>query len=417
MRLSYYDATFITPTSLTRGVKALRTYRDRVTKVITTADQTVPEYALAHVCSPTLLTELQAIKAEFKKVKHVFLIGIGGSSLGVEAVHQVLDTGKVSLTVLDTISAAEMTAFEHKIQKIKNPEQIAVCVISKSGKTTETLVNANVALTLLEKTFGKKIYKQVICIGDPKTDLMKTGKRIGAKLFPMPEVVGGRYSVATEAGLIPLTLLGHDVESFIEGVRDAATEEYDSLVAEAAVRIQQYMQKNYSGYTFFAFEKRLETLGAWYRQLFAESLGKATTIKKEVRTKGMVPTIATPVELHSVGQLYLSKTVPVYTDFVTFDDDQNDYPINKKGLGAAFGHFSMQEVATALYAGVIGAYQTAELPYRTTIFDEDLAYSLGVFMAARMREVMYAAHLLEVNAFNQPNVELYKQKTKQVLGL
>ena len=131
----------------------------------------------------------------------------------------------------------------------------------------------------------------------------------------------------------------------------------------------------------------------------------------------MLPTISTPVELHSVGQLYLSGFPGVYTDFVSFDDDHIDFAIPKQSLSQAYGRFSMQEVATALYGGVIKAYQEKQLSYRATVFDENLAYSLGLFMGMRMREVMYIAKLLNLNAFDQPNVELYKNKTRAILGL
>ena len=134
-------------------------------------------------------------------------------------------------------------------------------------------------------------------------------------------------------------------------------------------------------------------------------------------TKGYVPTISTAVELHSVGQLYLSGFAGVYTDFVTFDDQTNNHAIPKKGIPKAYGKFDMQEVATAIYGGVIAAYQEQGLPHRATIFTEDLGYSLGVFMGMRMQEVMYAAELLDVNAFDQPSVELYKDKTREILKL
>jgi glucose-6-phosphate isomerase len=77
----------------------------------------------------------------------------------------------------------------------------------------------------------------------------------------------------------------------------------------------------------------------------------------------------------------------------------------------------MQEIATALYGGVIAAYQDRSLPYRATIFEEALPYSLGLFMAMRLREVMYVANLQNLNAFDQPNVELYKIKTKSILSI
>ena len=88
---------------------------------------------------------------------------------------------------------------------------------------------------------------------------------------------------------------------------------------------------------------------------------------------------------------------------------------NNKLAGQIQG-YTLQEVATALYGGVMAAYQERNLPYRATIFEESLTYSLGLFMGMRLREIMYTAHLLEVNAFDQPNVELYKIKTKEILG-
>jgi glucose-6-phosphate isomerase len=121
--------------------------------------------------------------------------------------------------------------------------------------------------------------------------------------------------------------------------------------------------------------------------------------------------------LHSIGQLYLSGFSGVYTDFVTFDDEKCEYKIPKQGVAKAYGRFTAQEVTTALYGGVIGAYNEKKLPYRTTIFEDNLAYSLGLFMAMRMREVMYVAKLMNLNAFDQPNVELYKQKTRAILSL
>jgi glucose-6-phosphate isomerase len=218
--------------------------------------------------------------------------------------------------------------------------------------------------------------------------------------------------------LVPLALLGHDTDSFIAGVLDAHTEDFESVVAHNAVRLSTYIKKGYQHYNFFAFETRLEKLGMWYRQLTAESLGKATDRAGSSVTKGFVPTISTSVELHSVGQLYLSGFSGVYTDFVTFDDEAYNFKIPKKALTSTYGKFDVQEIATALYGGVIGAYEEKSLPYRSTIFDDDnLAYSLGLFMSMRMLETMYIAELLNLNAFDQPNVELYKDKTRSILGL
>jgi glucose-6-phosphate isomerase len=417
MYFSYFDAESVDEKVIASGVKKLSGYREKVQDVITNHDSTQPEYSLVHVQDPTLHDTLDVLKKQFKGIKHLVLVGIGGSNLGAEAVHKVLNTGTVELHSLDTVSAHDIERLLTKLTSIKNVKKLAVCVISKSGNTAETLVNASVLLEALEARFKKAIYVQTIFIGNQGTDFMKAGKRLGVTTVAMPEIVGGRYSVATEVGLVPLTLLGHDVDAFMAGVQDATNETFETVVAENAARLQHYIQKGYRHYNFFAFESRLATLGAWYRQLFAESIGKETDRAGNVVTKGFLPTISTAVELHSVGQLYLSGFAGVYTDFVTFDDDSIDYQLAKKGIAKAYGGHTAAEVATAIYGGVMAAYQERVLPYRSTIFDENLTYSLGLFMGMRMLETMYVAELMNLNAFDQPNVELYKIKTRQILGL
>jgi glucose-6-phosphate isomerase len=417
MYFSYFDTEFSNEQVIKKHVKTLGTYRIQVTQVVKDRDAAQSEYSLAYAADPALHDKLDDLYKEFKGIKHLILIGIGGSNLGTEAVHQLLGEKKVQLHSLDTIAAYQVQELMAQLKRVKKASQVAVCVISKSGGTAETMINAGVILAALEKQLGKEIYKQTIFIGDPGTGFIKSAKRMGAQAVPMPPVVGGRYSVGTEVGLVPLALLGHNVDSFIAGLLEANNEEYESITAENAARLFVYLGKKYTHYNFFAFEPRLYKLGAWYRQLQAESLGKTHDKKKKPVTKGFVPTLTTAVELHSTGQLHMSGLLPTYTDFLTFDDEDCNYDIPKKGLSRNYGKFNMQEIATAIYGGVIGAYQTKKLPYRATIFTEDLAHSAGLFMGMRMRETMYVAELLGVNAFDQPNVELYKDKTREILGM
>ncbi len=415
MYFSYFDTEIDDEKQVEREVKKLSKYRSHVSDVIADHDASQPEYSLSHLADPGLYDTLEELKKQFKGVKHVIVVGIGGSNLGVEAIHEVLDDGKVTLHSLDTIAPYQIERLLNQLKPVRSAKQVAVCVISKSGGTAETMVNAGVLLDALEKKFKKAIYKQTIFVGNGNTDFVKSGKRLGVHCIQMPEIVGGRYSVGTEVGFVPLMLLGHPVDDIMAGMLDASGEESEPIAAECAARIAIYAKKGYAHYNFFAFEPRLYKLGAWYRQLQAESLGKATTRSGKEMTKGFVPTVTTAVELHSVGQLYMSGFSGVYTDFVTFDDQNCDYKIPNKGVAKKYGKFSMQEVATGIYGGVIAAYQEQSLPYRSTIFTEDLPYSLGLFMGMRMLEIMYAAELLDVNAFDQPSVELYKDKTRAIL--
>lgn len=417
MYFSYLDISSVTEAGQKRGIKKLRRYREHVQTVIQENDTTQSEYSLAHIQSPDLHDTLDKLKKDFKKIEHLVLVGIGGSNLGTEAIHEALPHNKVQLHTLDTVSAFDIQQLLEKLKAVRSVKKMAICVISKSGNTAETLVNAGVLLDALEKKYKKSIYPQTIFIGNPNTDFMKVGKRLKVTTVPIPEIVGGRYSVATEVGLIPIALLGHDTDAYMSGFLDATSEEFESVVAENAVRLVHYMGKGFIHYNFFAFDPRLSKLGAWYRQLFAESIGKEKDRAGKKVSKGFLPTISTPVELHSVGQLYLSGFAGVYTDFVTFDDDSINYSIPKKGVSKMYGKFDAQEVATAIYGGVMAAYKTRSLPYRSTIFDEKLPYSLGLFMGMRMLETMYVAELMNLNAFDQPNVELYKIKTREILGL
>jgi glucose-6-phosphate isomerase len=417
MRFSFSDNDSIASTTLAKDTKKLHTYRQTIEDIISSRNVAKPEYALHYASEPALHETLAAVTKKYAAIKHLVVVGIGGSSLGLEAIHSVLDTGEVKLTVLDTLASNEIDQLHKELSALKKINQVAICIISKSGNTTETLVNASVLLESLKKKWGSALYAQTLFIGNPGTEFIKAGKRLGATCVMMPEAIGGRYSVATEVGLVPMALLKHDVDSFIEGIVTASEPELEEITLTSAVRIYQYIQKGFKHYNFFAFEKRLETLGAWYRQLFAESLGKTIDRDKKPVTKGMLPTISTPVELHSIGQLYLSGFSGVYTDFVTFDDETSDFAIPKTGIAKRFSRFSVQEVTTALYGGVIGAYNEKKLPYKTTIFEDERAYDMGVFMGMRMREVMYVAELMNLNAFDQPNVELYKKKTTSILGL
>jgi glucose-6-phosphate isomerase len=417
MHVTYFDADIITEKKLATELRRLSKYRDIVREIAATGDASRPEYALAAAKDPALHVALAQLAQHFKKCTHVVLVGIGGSSLGLEAIHAALPETGVKLHVLDTVSATTLTQTLALISNRKRVTDLAVCIISKSGTTTETLANAQIVLKELVAVYGKSVYSQCIAVGDAATPLMQFAKRHRMHTVAMPAAVGGRYSVATAVGLVPLTLLRHDVDTFIDGVVDAITPECESVAAEDAARVYRYLVAGAQHYNFFAFEPRLASLGAWYRQLMAESLGKAETRSNKPLTIGCIPTISTPVELHSIGQLYLSGFPGVYTDFVSFDDDTVDFPLSRQGLGGGLGGHTIAGVAAALYGGVVAAYQERQLPYRATVFADDLSYSLGLFMGMRMLETMYIAELMDVSAFDQPNVELYKQKTKAILGI
>ncbi len=417
MLFSNFPDARITEKTLTTTLKKLSVYRQMIAEASLSQNQEVSEYSLYHCKEFELHDAIYRLRSKYKSLKHLVLIGIGGSSLGTEAVHEALGENGVVLDVLDAVSPYKLYQVVDRVTKYKKAKDVAVCVISKSGGTAETLTNASALLEILTKHFGESFHDQVIMIGDSDSKLVAYAKKNKYEYVRMPKIIGGRFSVATAVGLIPLALLRHDVDEFIEGYLAGSETHYEEVAAQNAVQSYHYHKLKYHHLNFYAFDTRLSGLGRWYRQLMAESLGKETTKDGKKQSEALLPTISTPVELHSIGQLYFSGVAPVYTDFVTYDDEENDLKIPKKGgLAGTLAGLSMQELATALYGAVLKAYQERKLPYRTTVFEEDLPYSLGLFMAIRIREIMYTAHLMGVDAFDQPNVELYKIKLREILS-
>jgi glucose-6-phosphate isomerase len=397
-------------------LKRLDSYRSEVAALLSEGLSTRPETVLSYP-TKAVVGELTNLAQKYPHLRQLIVLGIGGSSLGLEAVHEALGKGRVELSVIDMISPPAITALIAKLKRVKKVSHLAVCIISKSGTTTETIANASVLLRILADLWGTAVYKQTFFIGDAGAPLVGVSKKLGAHYWSMPAHIGGRFSVATEVGLLPLSLLGHNVSLFAEGLRRATSPDVEKAVALSSLRLYTYLKSGVRHYNFFAFDHRLAPLGAWYRQLAAESLGKATDKAGKAVTLGFVPTISTPVELHSIGQLYLSGFKGVYTEFLSLDDSGDDYMVGPTVIAPALKKFTLGEISTALYGGVVAAYRSQKLPYHATVLSNDLPLALGEYMGSRMLETIYLAHLMNINAFDQPNVELYKQKTRSLLGL
>ena len=190
-------------------------------------------------------------------------------------------------------------------------------------------------------------------------------------------------------------------------------------MAEAAARLHQHLERGVRNVKLFAFDSRFESIGHWWMQLTAESLGKAEDNDGQPVPLGFIPSGATATNLHSTEQLYFSGFKGVYTDFLTLDKpaDQTFSIPKEPPLAEKYDGKTVAVVSEAIETGVLMAYKDSQLPYRLTKLGSDLEFELGLFMSSRMLEVMYLARLLNLNAFNQPSVELYKYKTREILGI
>lgn len=359
------------------------------------------------------------VVAALLPVRHVVLVGIGGSSRGLEALYHALREDETPvLHVLDELDSA---AVRQTMQLLKGVPlvDIAIVVISKSGTTTETLANADVLLSELSHVFGESIYGRVICVGNAGTPLALFAEHKHIPYVAMPEPVGGRYSVFTAVGLVPMELLGFSTVDFLSGAKKAIERGLTEIKGSAVMSgtlLGFHCMSATKVYVLFSEDSRLDMLMNWYQQLIAESLGKRTNDDTSV---GVVPLPMSPRDLHSTAQLYLSGFEGVFTGFFRSVLPQSQYTISDAGFGSLM---KLNEPRTydrlpkAIMGGVHRSYAAERLMHALHEIEGVTPAALGELMAEKMLEVIFAAHILKVNAFDQPHVELYKEETRRILA-
>ncbi|OGN27891.1 MAG: hypothetical protein A3A33_04625 [Candidatus Yanofskybacteria bacterium RIFCSPLOWO2_01_FULL_49_25] len=314
-------------------------------------------------------------------LKYILLIGIGGPYSGPKAVYDALHHhGDPVMLFASTISTHERAEIERALADIKNSDEVVVIYASKSGTTMETLDNFEYFYDLLIRKLGS-IDERVIAITSEGSQLWKQAQEKKWRLELIPQEVGGRFSVFTPAGIVPLELAGIDVKKFQKGGKAGAEGSAEEI-------FKQY-QQGFRVHNLFLFNPELESLGKWWRQLTGESLGK--------HEKGTLPIVSIGTnDLHSTYQIYLDGPKDIYTTFVSAE------PLPK--------------IVHAILEGVKISYQNRGLPFRHITLPELNAYQLGVFMQTQMNEVIALAKLMGVDAFNQPAVEEYKKEARRLLS-
>ena len=233
----------------------------------------------------------------------------------------------------------------------------------------------------------------------------------------MPDQVGGRYSVFSAVGLFPLALASFNIEKLRSGaanMRDicgkrSSAEDNPAMISASILYLLSLQGKNINDN--FIFLPQLESLGKWYRQLMGESIGKMG--------KGITPTVSMgSVDLHSVAQLYLDGPNDKITTFITgtqaLEDAQVPGELSYNIVPAIRGK-KIFDIMQAIVGGTLIAYKNQGRAYMQIGFEKLDEEALGEFMQFKMLEMMYLGKLFQVNAFDQPAVEIYKKETKKLL--
>lgn len=365
------------------------------------------------------LERVENISKELKSFKKFILIGIGGSNLGTLAIYSslgdfILKSNKRELLFLETIDSLKLRKVATEIN-----ENFAVILVSKSGKTLESLSNFFVILDRLKK-MDRSWTDKIVIITDKKSNLHKFSTKYNLKTLFVPEIVNGRFSVFSSVGLLPLALAGVNLDELLIGAKKALnsclTKDIENNPALVNAVITYYYWKNKIRiYNIFVFSPLLENLGNWYRQLIAESLGK--------EKKGITPLVSIGTrDLHSMYQLFLEGPKDKLTNFIYLfklgDHEIIDLKLPKNIEIKEFRfirNLTFEKLLRAIYLSVKQSYIDFKLPFTENILDKLDEENLGELMEVKMTEIIFLAKLLKVNAFNQPAVEYYKDKIRSFL--
>ncbi|RTL05985.1 hypothetical protein EKK58_07165 [Candidatus Dependentiae bacterium] len=363
--------------------------------------------------------EIQMTKAAYAAL---VIVGIGGSHVGIQAVQQLLhgicnQQHQPLIYYVDTIDPDRLAAVKMcMVSLYQQKKEVLLIIISKSGSTIETIANASVLLFMMSP---QQIAQHVVCITDQDSGLHQWALSCNVRTLHIPKAVGGRFSVFTAVGLFPLACMGIDITELCAGACA-----YDWKQDYAALRAVWFwdaiVHKQIPIHDLFINTHNAYSLGLWYRQLMAETLGKKKIIESGIRHVGIMPTISVmTADLHSLGQLYLAGPQVRLTTFLTVPFMYEDFIEHSAICNATNNHFIVHKkvthIAWAIEKGTMQTYVAQKMCFMHIAFAEKSLYAIGQFMFTAMVEIIYTALLVGINPFDQPEVELYKKSTHDIL--
>ena len=372
--------------------------------------------------------ELSRIKAAAKKIRSdsdvLVCIGIGGSYLGSRAAIEYCVSPNYNLVrknspmivfAGNSLSAAQTA----EVQELLEGRDWSINVISKSGTTTEPAVAFRIFKGMLEEKYGKEeAAKRIYATTDKARGALKTlANTLGYESFVIPDNVGGRYSVLTPVGLLPIAAAGIDIDAMIAGAKKMAKiasvkSPENPCWIYAAVRNALYR----AGYTTeinAAYEPRYRYTAEWWKQLYGESEGKDL--------KGIFPaSVDLTADLHSMGQYIQQGLRNLFETVVTFEDSGANVNVpfdkdNLDGLNFLANH-TLDEVNGMAAAGTRLAHVDGGVPNIHITIDKPSAETFGELVYFFEFSCGLSGYLLGVNPFNQPGVEAYKVNMYALIG-
>ena len=355
----------------------------------------------------------------------VLVLGIGGSYLGSRAAIEFLKPAfanecKDEFPKIYFAGHNLSADYVAELLALIKGRRVAVNVISKSGTTTETAVVFRIIKQWMEKAYGReKARERIICTTDAHQGaLRRLADEEGYKSFVIPDDVGGRFSVLTPVGLVPIALAGIDIRQLVKGAAD-----FEKKCSEPDPR--RNMAYRYAAVRHILGAKgkdieimstmhpSLRYLSEWWKQLFGESEGK--------KHKGIFPAACDfTTDLHSLGQLIQDGKRNIFETFLVVEKERARMTVprltgNCDGLDFLIGK-DLSFINRMAYEGTASAHHDGGVPTMTISIPERTAYHLGQLFYFFEKAVAMSGLLLGVNPFNQPGVEAYKKKMFKLLG-
>ncbi|MDD6175478.1 MAG: glucose-6-phosphate isomerase [Firmicutes bacterium] len=373
--------------------------------------------------------EFARIKAAAQKIisdTDVFIvIGIGGSYLGARAAIEFLKSplynsmNKNTPDIYFTGNSISSTALSQLLD-ICDGKDVSINMISKSGTTTEPAIAFRVLRDYLEKKYGKEeARRRIYCTTDrAKGTLKELADREGYETFVVPDDVGGRYSVLTAVGLLPIAVSGANIDELMQGAAQAQYELNDPDLSKnpcyryAAIRNILY-RKGKAIELLVSYEPSFAMMNEWWKQLFGESEGK--------NQKGIFPaSVIFSTDLHSMGQYIQDGRRMMFETVVLINKAQqelyiNDDPENVDGLNFLKDR-SMSYINQKAFEGTVLAHTDGGVPNIVLQIAEANEKELGYLIYFFEKACAISGYVMGVNPFNQPGVESYKKNMFALLG-
>ncbi len=331
---------------------------------------------------------------KIKSFKNYRIIGIGGSSLGIQSIYQFLNYKiKKNFIFIDNLNS------RYKKNTKKNFLNL---IISKSGNTIETILNSNILI--------KKKDKNIFITEDNKNYLYLLAEKLKAEVVHHNNFIGGRYSVLSEVGMLPAELMGLNSKNFRQFNSLIKNKQFlNSLVLNVSSTIQLIKKKKYNS-VIINYDEKSENLFKWYQQLIAESLGK--------KSRGILPIVSNmPKDNHSVMQLYLDG---FKNNFFTFFyvHEKKSTKISSNNLLKSHNFLKNKNLSNVIYAqkkATENIFNKKNIPFRSFEIIKRDEKTLGELFSFFMLETILLGKVLNINPYNQPAVELIKKETKKIL--